>query len=156
VTVTAGNVGSHPSEALFPDPVQAHLERARIRVWESVRMPQTGGVPASQIVNLGHFDGTLPAMFDGRNVPAVSLKTGIRDVARVRRDGTALELPRGLRDAMWNKLVEDLLPLIRAIEPAHIVLPHPSPDDHPDHPYSAAALLEALEASGLKRGRFLF
>jgi LmbE family N-acetylglucosaminyl deacetylase len=54
-------------------------------------------------------------------------------------------LPNESRTATWNHLVEDLVSVLKRVNPSIIVTAHPALDNHPDHQFASVALAEALE-----------
>jgi LmbE family N-acetylglucosaminyl deacetylase len=56
----------------------------------------------------------------------------------------------------WNSLVQDLQHILTRVQPTIIVTPHPALDPHPDHLAATAAVAEAMEMAGLRKGRFFY
>jgi LmbE family N-acetylglucosaminyl deacetylase len=151
-TVTVGDNGPSQYAAFFDSAPDAYLEKARIRVWDSLNIPQLAGVPAHQIVNLGYFDGMLPQMAAAPDTPVSGEHTRASDIALLRR--FPFDTDARTRDATWRNLVCDMRKLLDHVQPTVIVTPHPQLDPHGDHRFTTIAMLEALEQSDL-RGRLL-
>jgi LmbE family N-acetylglucosaminyl deacetylase len=54
-------------------------------------------------------------------------------------------LPNESRTNTWNHLVEDIVTILRKVNPAIIVMPDPRLDSHLDHEYATVAVVQALE-----------
>lgn len=145
VTVTAGNAGDFNYRASVADPAEHYLLKGRLRAVDSVTVPWQGGVPPERCYNLGYFDARLAAMHAAPEEAVSEMYGPNRDVAVYRRVNIARLLPNDARTATWRHLVDDLTEILRRVEPALVVAPHPWLDDHPDHQYTAVALVEALE-----------
>jgi LmbE family N-acetylglucosaminyl deacetylase len=158
VTVTLGDHGTSHYAQFFPTEAAAYSEKARVRVWDSVHIPQLGGVPADQVANLGYFDGRLNDMYAAPETPVAGVLTGERDISRLRQNPLDKGVPP--REATWRNLVNDMKTLVARVRPSAIVLPHPQLDPHPDHQFTTVALIEALEQTGfdaeLPSGKLLF
>ena len=153
VTVTLGETGRNLYRDFFADPREAFVEKGRMRAWDSVAIPQLGGVKPQQALNLGYFDGTLQAMQQSPDEPVLGRTTGARVIAP--RNVGMLRQDISDRPATWRGLVKDLSELLTVVRPSRIATPHPLLDTHPDHQLTTIAVLEALEASGLREGRLL-
>ena len=128
---------------------------ARVRVWDSITIPQLFGVKPEQAVNLCYSDGCLAEMrlqperdFRGDGADALDFE-GLRQLNRS-------TLVREGAKCTWVSLVRDLEHILAATRPTIIVMPHPLLDPHPDHMATTAAVAEALRGAGLGDGRFLF
>jgi LmbE family N-acetylglucosaminyl deacetylase len=157
VTVTAGEGGA-PEElgafAVFG--VNAHLEKGKTRVWNSRTVPMLGGIALERTANLGYFDETLLAMHRQPTVPVTSLPTGARSLDAFGQAGSQeFMAPRAARGATWENFVEDLVQVIRHVNPQIIVAPYPRLDGHLDHKMSTAALLQALKKLNWNQGSLL-
>jgi LmbE family N-acetylglucosaminyl deacetylase len=151
-TVTIGDNGPSLYADFFDDARDAYLEKAYVRTWDSLSVPQLAGVPASQIVNFGYFDGTLRQMHAAPDSPIAAIFTGVTDVRITQRH--PFDIDSSPRVATWRNLVDDMRQLLCTVKPATIVAPHPELDPHDDHRYTTIAMLEALEALAMK-GRLL-
>jgi LmbE family N-acetylglucosaminyl deacetylase len=158
VTVTAGE-GGEPEElgsfAVFGG-ANAYFEKGRTRVWNSLTVPMLGGVSVQRTANLGYFDETLQAMQQRPTVPVASLHTGAQSLDAFGQAASAqFVIPRAARRATWDNFVEDLVYVIRHVNPDVIVAPYPRLDGHLDHKMSTAALLEALRKQNWNHGSLL-
>jgi LmbE family N-acetylglucosaminyl deacetylase len=143
MTVTLGDNGPSQYAEYFETDRDAYLEKAYVRTWDSLVVPQLAGVPANQIGNLGYFDGTLRQMHACPDTPVAAVFTGATDVRGARRH--PFDSDRSPRPATWHNLVDDMRKLLDGVRPATIVAPHPELDPHDDHRFSTIAMLEALE-----------
>ena len=116
-------------------------------------MPQIGGVPRENVLNLAYPDGRLSEM---RASPAVDFNKGDQDALDF--DGLRrLNVSPLLRDGAecrWDSLVSDLAHILKLTQPTVIVLPDPWLDPHADHTATTAALCEALRETNQQDGRF--
>ncbi len=154
VTVTAGDA----SDRYSGNSRTATLSRslmARIRVWDSILIPQFGGVPPERAVNLCYPDGELSRMYSERNLDTGQSAHTTLDFAGLRRLNIS-PLVRPETDCSWRSLIRDLTLVILATKPTVIVAPHPWLDPHEDHRFSTVAVCEAVRDSRLSEGRFLF
>jgi glycosyltransferase involved in cell wall biosynthesis/LmbE family N-acetylglucosaminyl deacetylase len=150
VTLTAGEASDRygnfgPSATDLPrDKV------AKLRVWDSITVPQLGGVTPENAINLCFPDGRLSEMHSD---PDRDFRAGgDLDFAGLRRLNRR-ELVANNVTCTWHSLVADLATIISEIRPTIIVAPHPLLDPHTDHLFSTLALSEALETVGLLTGR---
>ena len=152
VTVTAGDA----SDRYTGKNHGMQLTRAqvgRMRVLDSIIVPQIGGVPRENVLNLAYPDGRLSEM---RASPAVDFNKGDQDALDF--DGLRrLNVSPLLRDGAecrWDSLVSDLAHILKLTQPTVIVLPDPWLDPHADHTATTAALCEALRETNQQDGRF--
>lgn len=145
VTVTAGNAGDFNYRANVADPAEHYLWKGYLRAVDSVTVPWQGGVPPERCFNLGYFDARLRAMHATPEEVVSELYGPNQDVAVYRRANIGRLLPNGPRTSTWAHLVEDLVEILRRVQPALVVMPHPWLDTHADHQYVAVAAVEALE-----------
>jgi LmbE family N-acetylglucosaminyl deacetylase len=156
VTLTAGDASDRYRNAVQPQMSLSRDAIAKIRVWDSLTIPQLGGVPSERTINLCFPDGRLADM---RRDP---------DGLFERDDDSALDFS-GLRElntssyvskqgkCTWRSMVKELESIIARTKPTILVVPHPLLDPHPDHLSATIAVSEAVEAAGLKDGRmFLY
>lgn len=149
-TLTTGGSGRLRYQALWPEPVEHHQNKGWLRQWDSLVLPQLGGVPPERCVNLGFACESLRAL---RDTPKqCSLARSGRVLSNWGKD---LLRPQN-RVASWNGLVEDLSHLLRQTSPDAIVLPHPFLDEHPDHKLASLAVQEAARKSGWQGRLALF
>jgi LmbE family N-acetylglucosaminyl deacetylase len=133
VTLTAGDRGRAD-----PD----------VRVWDSLRVPQLGRVPAEQCLNLAYPDGRLRDMYlhqDRVFQLACEQRLPRRDL---RARNRASDFDDGGPDCDWDGLVRELRALILKIKPAAVVSPHPLVDSTFDHIFTTVALENAVRKAG--------
>jgi LmbE family N-acetylglucosaminyl deacetylase len=154
VTLTAGDTSDR-----YQNPAQPWLALTRravgdIRVWDSVSIPQVGGVPRERVANLCFPDGQLAAM---RQHPDQDFDAG--DAALGFKGLRRLYLSALLRESTtctWNSLVGELAAIIADTKPTIVAAPHPRLDPHPDHFFSTIALCDAIDMVHPAGGRFFF
>lgn len=152
VTITAGDhAGFYLDRARRVAEVGTNAAQ-HARVWDSITVPFFGGVPPERCVNLGYRDSTLADMFENGTS---GVSHGARGIAEHRQVNLSPLTPAAPQAPSWAALVEDLVHLMRAIQPDVIVMPHPLLDDHPDHAFTSLAACEALEAVHLGHGQLL-
>jgi LmbE family N-acetylglucosaminyl deacetylase len=142
VTLTAGDASDRYQSSRNPwlDPSRETV--ARMRVWDSITIPQLGGVPLERSINLCFPDGHLAEMYrhperDVRDEDTVSYLNALRRLNRS-------PLIRDTVSCTWTSLVHDLRRIILEIAPTIIVTPHPRLDPNPDHLFTTVAVGEAL------------
>jgi LmbE family N-acetylglucosaminyl deacetylase len=145
VTVTSGNAGDANYAADFPDPAQQYLFKGYLRAVDSVTVPWQGGIPPDRCFNLGYFDARLKTMRSKRGEVVPELYGPNDDVAAYRRANIGKLLSVGPRKNSWANLVEDMGAILKKVNPAVVVAPHPYLDNHADHQYATVAMAEALE-----------
>lgn len=155
VTVTAGDASNRYRS---DDGLTMSLPRsliARMRVWDSITVPQYGGVPPDKAVNLCYPDEKLCEM---RAEPTRDFQAGLQgalDFASLR--GLNLSMLVTPQSACsWKSLVQDLAHIFEQIKPTVIVVPHPQLDPSPDHLCTTLAVCEALKKTASREGRFYF
>jgi LmbE family N-acetylglucosaminyl deacetylase len=142
-TMTAGNYVDGLYGGLGLDAQAQDELRGEVRVWDSLVVPQLGGVPPERTVNLGYRTYTLKAFYEAAHAAASPPSEPLGPY----RQGAVQTLLGGRpATADWASLVADLMALIEATRPEVIVAPHPALDDHTDHQFTTIALLEALQA----------
>ncbi|MGH9322496.1 MAG: PIG-L deacetylase family protein, partial [Vicinamibacteria bacterium] len=147
VTVTSGNAGDFNYRANVSDPSEHYRLKGYLRAVDSVTVPWLGEIPPERCFNLGYFDARLQAMRERPEEPVSEMYGPNQDVSLYRRANIS-DLPSNEpRTATWAHLVEDLQKVMRRVEPAIIVMPHPLLDSHRDHQLAAVAVVEALERS---------
>ncbi|HET9315814.1 MAG TPA: PIG-L family deacetylase [Vicinamibacteria bacterium] len=144
VTVTSGNAGDANYAGDFPDPAQQYLFKGYLRSVDSVTVPWQGGIPPERCFNLGYFDARLKTMRQKPSEVVPELYGPNDDVAAYRRANIGRLLPSTSRKNSWAHLVEDLQALLKKVDPAVVIAPHPYLDNHADHQYTTVALAEAL------------
>jgi len=145
VTVTSGNAGDANYATEFPDPAQQYLFKGFLRAVDSVTVPWLGGIPPDRTYNLGYFDARLRTMREKRGETVPEMYGPNTDVAAYRRANIGRLLPVGSRANNWPNLVEDLLAILKKVDPQIVVAAHPYLDYHADHRYATVALAEAVE-----------
>jgi LmbE family N-acetylglucosaminyl deacetylase len=155
VTLTTGD----NSDRYQSNRSQIRLSREevrKIRVWDSLAVPQLGDLGQDRVMNLCFPDGHLQALYSD---PNRNFLVGPAEKAHfrcLRQMNHSPLVGRNEADCTWRHLVKELSEIIKAIKPTVIVTPHPLLDPHPDHVFATAAVVEALEPAGLKDGRVFF
>ena len=154
VTMTAGNYVDGLYDELHDDPSVQDALRGEVRSWDSLVVPQWGGVPPERVVNLGYETHSLPRFFAAAQGAA---DAGERDLAPAAYRQGAIGALLGGRAATadWASVVADLAAVLTAVRPELIVTPHPALDAAPDHQFTTIALLEALTAVADDRATLL-
>ena len=145
VTITAGNAGDMNYRAEISDPPEHYRVKGYLRAVDSVTVPWQGGIPPQRTYNLGYFDGRLDAMYDAPDRVFPEVYGPNEDVAPYRRANLGTLLPNSSRTNSWQHLVEDLITVLRKVNPAIIVMPDPRIDTHADHEFAAVAVAQAVE-----------
>lgn len=141
VTITAGDAGGSPFKRLFETREEQYLIKGRLRVYDSVSIPQVAGIPRERAYNLGYFDGTLKKMFKDQSAKVSSINLPFSSPQIFRKNAPYINSSK----ATWKNLVQDLAAVIKDTEPTVIITPHPMLDSHFDHQYTTIAILEALK-----------
>jgi LmbE family N-acetylglucosaminyl deacetylase len=154
VTMTAGNYVDGLYAELLEDPSVQDTWRGEVRSWDSLVVPQWGGVPPERVVNLGYETHSLPRFFAAAQGAG---DDGVRDAAPISYRQGAVEALLGGRAAAadWASVVADLAAVLSTVRPALIVTPHPALDAAPDHQFTTIALLEALRTLDDERATLL-
>jgi LmbE family N-acetylglucosaminyl deacetylase len=147
-TMTAGNYVDGLYGGLALDDASQDELRGQVRVWDSLVVPQLGGVPPERIVNLGYQTNTLRPFHDAARADAPAGTAATQPIGPYRRGAVEALLGGRAASASWASFVADLVALVEATRPEVIVAPHPALDANTDHQYTTIALLEALEALG--------
>jgi LmbE family N-acetylglucosaminyl deacetylase len=145
VTISAGNSADTRMTHLVSDPAQRSLLMGELRAWDSVAIPLWGGVSAESAVNLGYFTNSLAPMYLERRSLYRDEVLGSQDIEQFRRTEMSPMLADRRAESSWASLIEDLVAVLRYVQPATIVAPHPTLDASMDHKMTTVALLEALE-----------
>jgi hypothetical protein len=145
VTVTAGNAGDMNYRAIVSDPAEHYALKGYVRAVDSVTIPWQGNISPEHTVNLGYFDGRLDAMYlaPERTIPEVYGPN--TDVSRYRRANLSKLVSSAARSNSWQHLVEDLVEVLRKVNPGIVVMPDPRLDTHLDHEFTSVALDQALD-----------
>jgi len=131
--------------AQVADPPEHYRLKGYLRAVDSVVVPWQGGIPPDRTVNLGYFDGRLDVMHADPSRTINEVYGPNTDVAPYRRANLGSLVPNESRTNTWNHLVEDIVTILRKVNPAVIVMPDPRLDSHLDHEYTAVAVVQALE-----------
>jgi LmbE family N-acetylglucosaminyl deacetylase len=153
-TLTAGEKGTSDLSAIAPAG-DAPRWNARLRVWDSLSIPQLGEVPQERCLNLVYPDGRLRQMYER---PDQSFQIECEDSlarAELRALNRTPEFRDGGRACTWNGLVEELRRLLEKAAPRVILCPHPILDAHPDHVFATVALDQAVRDLRARAVRFL-
>jgi GlcNAc-PI de-N-acetylase len=145
VTVTAGNAGDMNYRASVSDPAEHYALKGYLRAVDSVTIPWQGNIPPERTANLGYFDGRLDAMYLAPNQTLPEVYSANTDVALYRRANLSKLVSSAARSNSWQHLVEDLVEVLRKVNPGIVVMPDPRLDTHPDHEFTSVALGQALE-----------
>ena len=145
VTVTAGNAGDMNYRASVSDPAEHYALKGYLRAVDSVTVPWQGNIPPQRTANLGYFDGRLDAMYLAPKQAFAEVYGPNTDVARYRRANLSKLVSSAARSNSWQHLVEDLVVVLRKVNPGVVVMPDPRLDTHPDHEFTSVALTQALE-----------
>lgn len=144
VTVTTGNAGPRNYEAVFDDVAEMYHFKGRIRLIDSITVPWLGGIPPDRAFNMGYFDARLAEMY-AKPTAVVPEMYGLNtDIGAYLKYNIGSLLPKRSRASTWANLVDDLETLLKKVNPAVIVAPHPHLDSHEDHQFATVALAEAL------------
>jgi GlcNAc-PI de-N-acetylase len=145
VTVTAGNAGDMNYRASVSDPAEHYALKGYLRAVDSVTIPWQGNIPPERTANLGYFDGRLAAMYLAPRQTFSEVYSANTDVALYRRVNLSKLVSSAARSNTWQHLVEDLVQVLRKVNPGIVVMPDPRLDSHPDHEFTSVALDQALE-----------
>jgi LmbE family N-acetylglucosaminyl deacetylase len=145
VTVTAGNAGDMNYRASVSDPAEHYALKGYLRAVDSVTIPWQGHIPPERTANLGFFDGRLDAMYLAPNQTFPEVYGANTDVAPYRRVNLSTLVSGAARSNTWQHVVEDLVEVLRKVNPGIVVMPDPRLDTHPDHEFTSVALGQALE-----------
>ena len=155
VTLTAGDASDQYGATGGASRNLSRTTIAKLRVLDSIMVPQYGGVEPEKAMNLCFPDGRLAEMhadptrdFRGEGVSAI-------DFARLRRLNRSSLVTENVT-CTWNSLVADLKRILMATKPTIIVAPHPVLDSHLDHVFTTIALGEAMQFMRRKPGRIFF
>src|SRR5579859_5342184 len=145
VTVTAGNAGDMNYRASVSDPAEHYALKGYLRAFDSVTVPWQGNIPPERTANLGFFDGRLDAMYLAPKQTFSEVYGSNTDVAHYRRANLSSLVSSAARSNTWQHLVEDLVQVLRKVNPGIVVMPDPRLDTHLDHEFASVALDQALE-----------
>jgi LmbE family N-acetylglucosaminyl deacetylase len=154
VTITTGGGTDRFRDGENSNNVAAAIV-ARMRVWDSITVPQLGGVGQERAVNLCYSDGRLQRMQANPDCEIHGAGDETKHFHELRTMNRS-PLVRDGAKCTWNSLICDLVHILETVKPTVIVTPHPWLDPHDDHLYSTAAVCEALRTAGSDEGRFYF
>lgn len=144
VTITTGNAGPRSYEANFTDLAEMYHFKGRLRLIDSITVPWLGGIPPARAFNMGYFDARLAEMHDKPAAVIPEMYGPNTDIGAYLKYNVGTLLPKRSRASRWTNLVDDLETVLRKVDPALIVAPHPQLDSHVDHQFTTVALAEAL------------
>src|SRR5262249_18338983 len=142
VTVTCGNAGDMNYAANVSDPAEHYRLKGYLRAVDSVTVPWLGHIPPSRTYNLGYFDARLEEMHHAPDTAIAEMYGANTDVGPYRSANIGTLLPKTARANTWHHLVDDLVTVLRKVNPAIVVMPDPRMDSHSDHEYTAVAVAE--------------
>jgi LmbE family N-acetylglucosaminyl deacetylase len=144
VTITTGNAGPRNYEAVFDDVAEMYHFKGRIRLIDSITVPWLGGIPPERAFNMGYFDARLAEMYGKPAAVIPEMYSPNTDIGVYLKYNIGSLLPKRPRASTWTNLVDDLATVLKKVNPAVIVAPHPQLDSHADHQFATVALVEAL------------
>lgn len=150
VTITQGEIEAENYQALGLSQAQATQLKGRLRSWDSIMVPQWGGVKKENCVQLGYYCLQLPAMQKAPETPMGSRESEQIDVRNMRQYNAISLASDANGQPTWRNLVQDLQQLLEHFQPDIVVTPHPELDPHADHIASTQALQEAIQQAGHK------
>ncbi|MGI0118036.1 PIG-L deacetylase family protein [Zooshikella sp. RANM57] len=155
VTLTAGEVEAESFSHVYADAKKASLLKGRLRAFDSIAVPQWGGVKPKNIIHLGYFCLRLKEMFDDLSKTTISLTAGV-DSTKVFREFNSFSLPSDKNNhASGENLISDLKFLIEKYQPEVIIMPHTQLDPHEDHIYTSRFVELAIKGSSFKGVKYI-
>lgn len=154
MTITAGeasDLGLPPRSFLPINPETVGW----LRAWDSLVVPEIGGVSRERAVNLCYPDGCLGRLRQSCREPHQQALTELPNFQHLRALNQS-PLCRSHPACTWPSLVEDLIHAIECFAPTIIATPHPLLDRHDDHVSATGAVCEALKQLKHTNGRFYF
>ncbi|MGF7140190.1 PIG-L deacetylase family protein [Roseimarinus sediminis] len=144
-TITAGDAGSMRYDELYSDSVQHFIQKGKVRVWNSLTVPQLGGIAPEHAINLGYFDASLAQMHADTTAHGFSRYIKTDDI-HLFRSANCPDLPGSLQpSSTWCSLVNDMKNLLKKVQPTAIVTVYPVLDYHLDHKFTTVAMLQAMQ-----------
>lgn len=153
VTLTAGDASDWFSRIERPVSRFSRNLVARVRVWNSLTIPQLGGLSRESVINLCFPDGQLRNLHMNRSRQIDGEE--IIDRASLRKLNSCPAL-RENTTYNWDTLVADLEQVISKAKPTIVVTPHPKLDPHPDHLFTTLAVSHALKRAAVDLRRMYF
>ena len=143
-TITAGDAGSMRYDELYSDSTTHYIKKGQVRVWNSIVVPQLGGIAPEHAINLGYFDASLKKMHNDTTAHGFSRYIHTDDISLFRSENCP-DLPDTLQPAStWRSLVNDMKNLLLKVKPTAIVTVYPALDYHLDHKFTTVAILQAM------------
>src|SRR5207244_13247993 len=105
---------------------------ARVRVLDSLAIPQLGHLSPERVMNLCFPDGKLRDLHERSEMDLSNERDGL-DFAALRRMNRSSLVQVERADCSWSSLVRDLTRIIAATGPTLVVTPHPKLDPPFDH-----------------------
>jgi len=155
VTLTAGDGSDRHSSHCGSSIRMPRATIAKMRVWDSITIPQFGDVGPEHAVNLCFPDGRLREMYSHPDQDYSREGGDELDFVGLRRLNRS-PLAHAAAACTWKSVVRDLSHIVTDTKPTIIVTPHPWLDPNSDHLYATAAVCEAIESTGLAAGRVFF
>src|SRR5262249_45093823 len=124
VTLTAGDASDRYSSRLGPSIGLPRATVAKMRVWDSITIPQFGDVGPEYAINLCFPDGRLREMCSHPDQDYSRESADELDFAGLRRLNRS-PLARAGAACTWKLLVRDLSHIVTETKPTVIVAPHP-------------------------------
>jgi LmbE family N-acetylglucosaminyl deacetylase len=152
VTLTAGDASNH-FHGRNGSIKLSRAQCARLRVKDSIEVPQWAGLPRAKIVNLCYPDSHLNSM---RAAPMRDFSCNGADPFDFQglRHLNSSCLLRDGANCSWDSLVKDLAFAIDQVKPTIIVSPDPWNDPHPDHLATTVVVCDALRSLQRMEGYF--
>jgi glycosyltransferase involved in cell wall biosynthesis/LmbE family N-acetylglucosaminyl deacetylase len=155
VTLTAGDASDRYSGYNAQSIGLPRATVAKIRVWDSITVPQFGDLEPEHAINLCFPDGRLREMHSHPDQDYSRESRNELDFVGLRRLNRS-PLARAAASCTWKSMVRDLVHVVTETKPTIVVTPHPWLDSNLDHRYATAAVCEAIESAGLTTGRMYF
>jgi LmbE family N-acetylglucosaminyl deacetylase len=155
VTVTSGSDSDRYQVSGIHGSALSQSLIGRIRVLDSLVIPQFGGINSQCIANLCYRDGLLSEMHRQREHCPDRGQEKTFEFQSLRELNQSNLVKESANDD-WNSLVDDIQWVLERVRPTIIVTPHPGLDPHPDHLFTTVAVCEALQDFGMHGGRFYF
>jgi LmbE family N-acetylglucosaminyl deacetylase len=146
VTITAGE-GGMADLSVVPRGPQATRWNADVRVWDSLTVPQLGGVPRERCINLVYPDNQLRRMYEQDPRPFRIACEDSLSRASLRSRNAASDYRFASSPCSWRALVDELRGLLEKTNPDIVVCPHPLVDAHHDHVFTTVAVEQAARES---------
>jgi LmbE family N-acetylglucosaminyl deacetylase len=144
LTVTCGERSPTDLAPVVANADQRVKWLALLRVWDSLTVPQLGGVPRERCSNLVFPDSRLKQMHDN---PGQTFQLGFEDGhtrQKLRKENPHPHSWDCGAEVSWTDLVEEFRRALDRVRPEIVVCPHPLIDPHYDHVFTGVALAEAL------------